>query len=312
MKIVTAKYFIDNIIFNSFFKIFGLPYYIYKLKKISYETSEIPSAKWYDIVVGGLDQLDILLTYVAFSGLSIGAYVTFRTLSLFFVGVLSMSWYKKLLSMEKLFSIGMILIASGVILGKTSKLSMVYSLMCIISAMAYSLISFIIEIFVKTDLDKKLNFYWSKIISCTISLFIGLTAEYANNTISKILGNFTVSNQILIIGLELAITLLENLYYYYKIKVISQYKTNGSIVGQFLDIMRRFTLIICGITFFSESYDKIFLIPFTCMFVGSLIGMFDFKKFIELKNRKNIPLQLQEIRIIEEDSISQDIEITKK
>lgn len=299
MKVITAKYFIDNIIFNSFFKIVGLPYYIYKLK---YFSNEIPSAKWYDVIIGILDQMDILLTYMAFSGLTIGVYVTIRTLSLFFGGLYLIIWYKKLLPVEKLTSIGLILIACGItLLGGTNNLSIFHSLICIVCTFAYSIISFIIEVFVKTETDKKLNFYWSKIISCVISLFIGLVAEYSYQTISKIFNNFTISNQIIIIFLELTITLLENLYYYYKIKVISQYNTNGSIIAQFLDIMRRFTLIICGIAIFSETYDKKFVFSLFFMFLGCIAGMTNFK--LLCNGKKTTPLM--EIKIITEDSIKQ-------
>ena len=174
--------------------------------------------------------------------------------------------------------------------------------MCLSSSVAYSLISFLIELNVKTKEDCELNFYWTKTISYIIALFLAIVSEYSYKTISIILSTFLIKDVIIIIGLEIIIALLENFYYYLKIKLITHYTKNGSIVSQFLDIIRRFTLIILGVLFFSETYTNIIYLSLVLMFVGSLIGLIDWqdlqlywKKYIiksnyEIKDISNIEI----------------------
>jgi hypothetical protein len=286
MKIITYNYHIDNIVFNSVFRCIMLPYYIYKLiKHHNKHKNEILVARWYDVVNGTLDQLDITLSYIGFSGLTIGEYITFRTFSVFLGGLYLIIYQKKMLSLQKMISISLILTACITLLGFYNEGNLFYSLTCITSSIAYSLIGFIIEVNIKTDEERELNFYWTKTISYIIALFFGLVSEFLYHTISIILSNFFAKQIIIIVALEIIIALLENFYYYLKINSISKSSKNGSIIIQFLDIMRRFTLIVIGAIYFYENYTPIIYFSVSLMFVGSLIGLFDYENFIYLYHK---------------------------
>ena len=296
MKIITYIYHIDNIVFNSVFRSMTLPYYIYKLKKYqSSNKDKILVARWCDIANGVLDQSDIILSYIGFAGLTIGEYITLRTLSVFLGGLYLMIYYKKLLSLQKIISMGLIFLACVILLGFYNGGNFFYYLVCIMSSIAYSLISFIIELNVKTDEERTLNFYWTKTISYIIALFIGVVSEFSNHTISSILNQYIIRDIIIILSLEFLISLLENFYYYLKIMLISNHPQNGSIITQFLDIMRRFSLIITGVLFFSEVYTSVIFISLTLMFLGSITGLVDYdslkllcRQFLKKSNSKNI------------------------
>ena len=118
MKIITHIYHIDNIVFNSVFRSMTLPYYIYKLRKYqSSNKDKILVARWCDIANGVLDQSDIILSYIGFAGLTIGEYITLRTLSVFLGGLYLIIYYKKLLSLQKMISMGLIFLACVILLG---------------------------------------------------------------------------------------------------------------------------------------------------------------------------------------------------
>jgi hypothetical protein len=281
MKIITHIYHIDNIVFNSIFRCITLPYYIYKL--IEYRKNHKENtlvANWYDIMNGVLDQLDITLSYIGFTGLTIGEYITFRTFSIVLGGLYLIIYHKKLLPLQKMISMSLIFASCIILLGFYNGGNFFYSSACIASSVAYSLSGFIIELNVKTDNERKLNFYWTKTISYIIALFLGFVCEFLYQTISFILKNFTINNLIIIIGLEILIALLENFYYYLKIKSISKSAKNGSIITQFLDIMRRFTLVITGVLFFSEVYTRVIYLSLSLMFIASLIGLIDYADLI--------------------------------
>lgn len=278
MKIITHTYNIDNVIFNSVFKCIMLPYYIYELVKIN-KTQKIV-ANWYDILNGVLDQVDLIFGYIAFYGLTIGEYITYKTFSIVLGSIYLIIYNKKLLSLQKMIGISFIFLACCILLGFYNKSNFFYSLMCLGSALAYSFSGFIIELNVKTDEERKLNFYWVKTISYIIALFLGLTCEFTYNTITNILKSFSTKNILIIIFLEIVMALLENYYYYFKVHSISKQPKYGSIVIQFLDIMRRFTMIIIGVLFFKEIYSSVIYLSTTLMFIGSLIGLIDSEKVL--------------------------------
>lgn len=289
LKILTYSFGIDNIIFNSFFRSITLPYYIYKLVKYQMKHKDIIiNAKWYDILNGIFDQLDIILSYIAYYGLTIGEYITYRTFSVVLGGIYLMIYNKKILSLQKLSSISLIFTASILLLSFSKSFSnhnIFYSFVCVLSSVAYSLSSFLIEVNIKTKKDQNLNFYWTKTISYIIALFVGFISEYTYQSITGIINLFSGKNIILIVTLEILVALLENFYYYLKIKCISIQNKDGSIIVQFLDILRRFVLIIIGIIFFSEVYTTIIYISTTLMFIGSIIGLLNFENIIYLYHK---------------------------
>lgn len=301
MKIITHTYNIDNVIFNSVFKSIMLPYYIYELVKIN-KTQKIV-VNWYDILNGVLDQSDLIFGYIAYYGLTIGEYITYKTFSIVFGSIYLIIYNKKLLSLQKMIGISFIFLACCILLGFYNKSNLFYSLMCLGSALSYSFSGFIIELNVKTDEERKLNFYWVKTISYIIGLFLGLTCEFTYNTISNILKVFSTKNILIILFLEIIMALLENYYYYFKVYSISKQPKYGSIIIQFLDIMRRFTMIIIGILFFKEIYSSIIYLSTSLMFIGSFIGLFDFYNFVYLYHKylkkdnyiKNYNVQLTDI-----------------
>jgi hypothetical protein len=229
---------------------------------------------------GVFDQLDITLSYIGFVGLSIGEYITFRTFSVVLGGLYLIIYHKKLLPLQKMISMSLIFTACIILLGFYNQSNIFYSFVCITSAIAYSLSGFIIELNVKTDEERKLNFYWTKTVSYTIALFLGFVCEFLYQTISSIFKIFTINNIIIIIGLEILIALLENFYYYLKIKSITKSAKNGSIITQFLDIMRRFTLVITGVLLFSEVYTGVIYLSLSLMFIAGLIGLIDYADLI--------------------------------
>lgn len=289
LKIITSNYGIDNIIFYSVLRAIYLPYFIIRLIK-NYKINNMLSAKWFDIVNGILEQLDTLTLYIGYSGLTIAEYITYRTFGVFLGGIYLMLYYRKILPVEKIISMCLICIACIILLGFYNKSNIYYSLICILSAVAYSLTGFIIEVNVKTTDEQELNFYWTKTISYVIALFVGMISEYEYKTIYVILSKFSVKNIVLIVFIELIVGFLECVYYSLKITLIGNYPKNGSIITQFLDIMRRFALIILGVLFFSEVYNTIIYVSVFLMFLGSIIGMINYEdlKFYYNKYIKRI------------------------
>lgn len=283
IKIITQIYKIDSVIFNSVFKCFTLPYYIYELVKIN-KTKKIV-ANWYDIFNGILDQTDIILSYIGLYGLTVGEYITYRSFSVVLGSIYLIIHNKKLLSLQKMIGITFIFVACCILLGFYNKSNLFYSLMCLGSSVAYSLSGFIIELNVKTEEERKLNFYWTKTISYVIALFLGLTCEFTYNTLSNILKVFSTKNIFIIVSIEIMAALLENFYYYFKVQSISKQSKYGSIIIQFLDIIRRFTMIVIGVFFFKEIYSFIIYLSTSLMFIGSLIGLFDFDNFVYLYHK---------------------------
>ena len=100
------------------------------------------------------------------------------------------------------------------------------------------------------------------------------------------------------------ISLLENFYYYFKIKCIINQPHNGSVIVQFFDILRRASLIIIGSIFFAEKYTDVIYIAVCIMFIGSMIAIINFDNIIyyyekykcKSKTRYNIELHDIEIR----------------
>lgn len=275
MKIITDIYDIDNIIFNSIFRSLMFPYYIYKLIQYYRKNENKLIANWYDIGTGILDQLDIILSYIGFAGLTIGEYITYRTFSIFLGTLYLLMYYKKMLSLQKISSILLIFCSSIILLTYNFKSNFLFSFVCLSSSVASSLINFIIEINVVNEEGQKLNFYWTKTMSYIIAFFITIVTQFNYGTLTKIFEDLGLKDIIIIMFLELCISILENFYYYLKINLIISNSKNGSIIAQFVDIIRRFMLIVIGTIFFGESYSFIIYLCIVIMFFGSLIGLFN-------------------------------------
>jgi hypothetical protein len=292
MKIIIFYYNIDNLVLNSFFRSLTLPYYIYKILQYkSKNKDKLLVAPWHTIINGILDQLDMILAYIGFVGLTIGEYITYRTLSIGFGGMFLIIYHKKCLTLEKNISIVLIFIACSILLGFHNDSKFIYSFICILSSLAYSLLNFIIEITITTNEKRKLNFYWTKLISCVIALFFTLITEYTYLTITSIFKQLSTKDIVVVLILEISIGILENLYYYWKINLINKSNNNGSIIINYLDILRRFSLIIIGIGLFYEKYNLIIYLSLSIMFIGSLIGISNFQIIKNLyikKTQKNI------------------------
>ena len=50
---------------------------------------------------------------------------------------------------------------------------------------------------------------------------------------------------------------------------------SGSITLSFLDIFRRFVILMIGVMFFQESYNVVIYVAFILMFIGSILGTFE-------------------------------------
>lgn len=302
LKIITHIYKIDDFIFNSFCKVIMLPYYIYKLFILNKNSVETINAKWFDIVNGILDQMDTVLTYIAYYGLSIGEYITFRTLSVVIGSILLMINDKKFLPIQKIISVIIILVACVALFIVSIKSSFFYSFVCITSSIFYAFSSFMLQMNVKTQKELELNFFWTKTISCIIALFLSISNQYLYNEITNVLKIFSVKNIIFILSLEIIITILDNLYYYFKMLCILK-SNDGSLLIHFLDITRRFSLIILGILLFSEQYTKIIYLSISIMFLGSIVGLIKYENFLYhyhkySKKNERIIIELPDIVLV--------------
>lgn len=174
--------------------------------------------------------------------------------------------------------IGLLLILGAcVLLIVFSGVSNIISVIITLTAsLLYALSNILVEKFVKTQEEKKFNYYWTKTVSGVINLSIGLTSEVQYKTLSTILLNTNHLYYVLLISFFISLT--ENVYYFLKVKIISYYETkniNGSIVITFLDIIRRFIMILVSVFLFQESYNYIIYIAFSLMILGVLCSVID-------------------------------------
>jgi drug/metabolite transporter (DMT)-like permease len=287
MKILANNY-VDDIIFNSFTRSIMLPYNTWKIYKM-YKLKKKFNPRWFDILTGILDQLDIYFCYIALSGISIGEYITYRTFSIFITGVSLYMFGKNMLSIKKIMSLILIFCACLILLifnnDNNGKIKYIFA--CLFSSYMYSCIGILIELNVKTKSDRKINYYWTKIISNIIGAIVAIMFENQTQSLSNILTSTNSLYIILIISLLIAIC--ENFNYYLKVKIIAltQNDNNGSIIIIFLDIFRRFTLLIIGGIFFHEYYNNIMYFSISLMFLGSIIGLMNFSQCIDKNSLSN-------------------------
>ena len=285
MKILANSY-VDDIIFNSFTRSIMFPYNLWKIYKL-YKLKKKFNPRWFDILTGLFDIFDIFLCYIALSGLSIGEYIIYRTFSIFMSEITLYIFGKRILSIKKIISLTLIFCACLILLIFNNDISKIrYIFACLFSSYMYSCIGITIELNVKTKSDRIINYYWTKLISNIIGGIVGIMFEYKNQSISNILTSTNSLYTILIISILIAI--IENFYYYLKVKIIALTQdNNGSIIIIFLDIFRRFTLLLIGSIFLHEYYNNIMYISISLMFVGSIIGLINFKQCIDKNSLSN-------------------------
>jgi drug/metabolite transporter (DMT)-like permease len=143
----------------------------------------------------------------------------------------------------------------------------------------YAISNIIIEKFVKTDDEKMMNYYWTKTISSIINLLIGITSEINYNTISNIYKNTNYLQYVLIISFIISLT--ENVYYYLKTKIIGYYenKDSGSMIINFLDIIRRIFMLLVSIFIFKEVYTFYIYVSFSLMIIGIFVYIINVNYF---------------------------------
>lgn len=270
LKVLSLYFGINNFIYTSFVFSMFVPFFIYKLIR-KYKNPE-----WFDLVSGILDFLILALVSVGVGNLTIGEYTSYRTSSTFFTAIILYCIDKKILPIMKY--IGLLLILGAcVLLIVFSGISNIISVIITLTAsLLYALSNILVEKFVKTPEEKKFNYYWTKTVSGVINLSIGLTSEVQYKTLSTILINTNHLYYVLLISFFISLT--ENVYYFLKVKIISYYETkniNGSIVITFLDIIRRFIMILVSVFLFQESYNYIIYIAFSLMILGVLCSVID-------------------------------------
>jgi drug/metabolite transporter (DMT)-like permease len=247
-----------------------VPFFIYQLIR-NYKNPE-----WFDLIAGLLDFLILALISASLSNLTVGEYISYGTSSTIFTAIILYCIDKKILPIIQY--IGLLLILSACILlvvfsGMSNIISVIIILMV---SLLYTLSNILVEKFVKTQEEKKFNYYWTKTVSGVINLSIGLTSEVQYKTLSTILLNTNHLYYVLVISFLISLT--ENVYYFLKVKIISYYETkniNGSIIITFLDIIRRFIMIIVSVFLFQESYDYIIYVAFSLMILGVLCSIID-------------------------------------
>ncbi len=112
-----------------------------------------------------------------------------------------------------------------------------------------------------------------------MNLSVGIITQINYDLIGQIINR---SNLINVILLCFFISLTENVYCYLKIKIISENTSNnGSLIINYLDIIRRFIMIFVSIFIFDEKYENYLYISFVVIIIGVLINMIDYKKLRE-------------------------------
>ena len=270
LKVLSLYFSVDNFIYTSFVFSMFVPFFIYQLIR-NYKNPE-----WFDLIAGLLDFLILALISASLSNLTVGEYISYGTSSTIFTAIILYCIDKKILPIIQY--IGLLLILSACILlvvfsGMSNIISVIIILMV---SLLYTLSNILVEKFVKTQEEKKFNYYWTKTVSGVINLSIGLTSEVQYKTLSTILLNTNHLYYVLVISFLISLT--ENVYYFLKVKIISYYETkniNGSIIITFLDIIRRFIMIIVSVFLFQESYDYIIYVAFSLMILGVLCSIID-------------------------------------
>jgi len=303
-KVLVSSFYVNDYVYTCFIKSILLPFVFYMLYK------NYRDPKWYDVLNGFLDYLESALSLISFIGLSLGTYVTYRTSSIFFAVLFIYVHSGKKLSIHKYIGIFLIFIAIVLLLTTASGINISHSIICIISSLCYASINFIVEYNCVDESSKHLNFYWVKTISSLIGIIVALNSEYLSANISKSVS----TNKLQVILLSLFIGVAEYFYFYFRIKIVSHVEENnsGSITLSFLDIKRRFMILMIGIIFFNESYSTIIYVAFVLMFIGSILGTFEIqliKNMLiithihkrELLNNNNIAIDIKTIDVTTDD-----------
>jgi drug/metabolite transporter (DMT)-like permease len=273
MKALSLYYGIDNYIFLGFVFSWFLPYFLYKIV-VSYK-----NPNWYDLINGLLDFFILQLISVAVSKLSIGEYISYRTSTTIFTAIILYFLDRKILSINKYIGLFFILAGCISLLSNSGFSSIVGTLVCLLASLFFSVSNVIIEKKVINEEEKKLNFYWSKLISSIMNLSVAIITQINYNLIGQIMNT---NNLFIVILLCFFISLTENIYCYLKIKIISENTSNnGSLIINYLDIIRRFIMIFVSIFIFSEKYENYLYISFTVIIIGVLINIIDYKKLRE-------------------------------
>jgi drug/metabolite transporter (DMT)-like permease len=273
MKILNKYYNINNFIYIGLVYGMCLPYFIYKLYK------NYNDPKWYDIITGLLDYIGLIFIYMSVNGLTFGEYVTYRTCSIFFSFLLIYMIDKKILSLEKSIGVGLIFIACLLLLIFSGISNIFSSILCLASSLFYAINNYLVDKYVKTNDNKDLNYYWTKTFSSSINILFSIGTQYEYKSLSFIIDT---PNIITVIIISIFISLTENYYYLCKNNIISYYENNdGLIIVNFIDILRRFTIIIMGLFIFNEKYHIIIFISFIIMIIGYIITISSFIKIKE-------------------------------
>lgn len=270
LKVLSLYFGINNFIYTSFVFSMFVPFFIYKLIR-KYKNPE-----WFDLVSGILDFLILALVSVGVGNLTIGEYTSYRTSSTFFTAIILYCIDKKILPIMKYIGLLLILGACVLLIVFSGVSNIISVIITLTASLLYALSNILVEKFVKTQEEKKFNYYWTKTVSGVINLSIGLTSEVQYKTLSTILLNTNHLYYVLLISFFISLT--ENVYYFLKVKIISYYETkniNGSIVITFLDIIRRFIMILVSVFLFQESYNYIIYIAFSLMILGVLCSVID-------------------------------------
>ena len=273
MKILNKYYHVNNFIYIGLVYGICLPYFIYKLYK------NYNDPKWYDIITGLLDYISLIFIYMSVNGLTFGEYVTYRTCSIFFSFLLIYMIDKKTLSLEKNIGVGLIFIACLLLLIFSGISNIFSSILCLASSLFYAINNYLVDKYVKTNDNKDLNYYWTKTFSSSINILFSIGTQYEYKSLSFIIDT---PNIIIVIIISIFISLTENYYYLCKNNIISYYENNdGLIIVNFIDILRRFTIIIMGLFIFNEIYHSIIFISFIIMIIGYIITISSFIKIKE-------------------------------
>jgi drug/metabolite transporter (DMT)-like permease len=242
-----------------------------------------------DLVLGIIDNIQLVLLFIGISHLNIAEYISLRTFSLIFNTLLSYFFLLKYICVSKI--IGNIIILSCCIslisLGGVNNI--LYSSMIFISSLFYSIIAFCMEKYSKSD-----NFVQIKLISTFISMVTYLIYDLVNNNINKhIYANNTKPMFWLLILFLSASEIIYFVTKFYLIKITN----NGSVYTNILDIVRRVITLIIGIFLFKDKYPTYIFICFGFLIIGCIFINFSdgINKLInKIKCKKNKFLILEQ------------------
>jgi uncharacterized membrane protein len=222
-----------------------------------------------DLILGIVDNIQLILLFIAISKLNIAEYISLRTFSLIFNTLLSYIFINRNICISKIIGNLIVLICCIILISLGGINNILYSVIIFVSSLLYSILAFCMEKYSESN-----NFVQIKLISTFISIITYLIYSLISDNINeKIYNN---NSNVLFWVLILFISSSEILYFVSKFYLIKITK-NGSVYTNILDIVRRIITLVIGIFIFKDNYPNYLFICFGFLIVGCIFINFNDK-----------------------------------